>query len=85
MLAPTRDLVRALNQRARAHRLADNAPGRQVELADGNRASVGDLAAVDGECDSATRQDDHRPDQFHRLSDRPRSAAPALVDPWEVP
>ena len=33
MLAPTRDLsdlVRALNQRARAHRLADNAPGRQV-------------------------------------------------------
>jgi hypothetical protein len=36
-------LVSRLNQRARDHRLADSAPGRQVELADGNRASVGDL------------------------------------------
>ena len=43
MLAPTRELVRALNQRARDHRLAGSAPGRQVELADGNQASVGDL------------------------------------------
>src|SRR5215207_7717780 len=43
MLAPTRELVRALNQRARDHRLAGNAPGRQVELADGNAASVGEL------------------------------------------
>jgi conjugative relaxase-like TrwC/TraI family protein len=43
MLAPTRELVRALNQRARDHRLASAAPGREVELADGNRASVGDL------------------------------------------
>jgi ATP-dependent exoDNAse (exonuclease V) alpha subunit len=43
MLAPTRELVRSLNQRARDHRLADNTPGREVELADGNRASVGDL------------------------------------------
>ena len=43
MLAPTRELVRALNQRARDHRLASSAPGRQVELADGNQASVGDL------------------------------------------
>jgi conjugative relaxase-like TrwC/TraI family protein len=43
MLAPTRELVRALNQRARDHRLAGSAPGRQVELADGNAASVGDL------------------------------------------
>jgi len=43
MLAPTRELVRALNKRARDHRLAGNAPGRQVELADGNQASVGDL------------------------------------------
>jgi hypothetical protein len=41
MLAPTRELVRALNQRARGHRLAGAAPGRQVELADGNTASVG--------------------------------------------
>ena len=28
MLAPTRELVRALNQRARDHRLAGSAPGR---------------------------------------------------------
>ena len=43
MLAPTRELVRRLNQRAQDHRLAGAAPGRQVELADGNRASVDDL------------------------------------------
>jgi AAA domain len=43
MLAPTRELVRALNQRARDHRLAGIAPSTQRELADGNRASVGDL------------------------------------------
>ena len=43
MLAPTRELVRALNQRARGHRLTGAAPGRQVKLADGNTASVGDL------------------------------------------
>ena len=43
MLAPTRELVRALNQRAQDHRLAGTTPGRQVELADGNQASVGDL------------------------------------------
>jgi hypothetical protein len=33
MLAPTRELVRSLNQRARDHRLADTTPGREVELA----------------------------------------------------
>ena len=43
MLAPTRELVRRLNQRAQDHRLAGTTPGREVELADGNRASVGDL------------------------------------------
>jgi conjugative relaxase-like TrwC/TraI family protein len=43
MLAPTRELVSSLNQRAQDHRLARAAPGRQVELADDNRASVGDL------------------------------------------
>jgi AAA domain len=43
MLAPTRELVSILNQRARDQRLAGTAPGRQVELADGNAASVGDL------------------------------------------
>jgi hypothetical protein len=43
MLAPTRALVSSLNQRSQEHRRAGAAPGRQVELADGNRASVGDL------------------------------------------
>jgi AAA domain len=43
MLAPTRELVRALNKRARDHRLAGSAPSQQIELADGNQASVGDL------------------------------------------
>jgi hypothetical protein len=43
MLAPTRELVSRLNQRARNHRLAGATSGPQVELADGNAASVGDL------------------------------------------
>ena len=43
MLAPTRELVRTLNQQARHHRLGGATPARQVELADGNQASVGDL------------------------------------------
>jgi conjugative relaxase-like TrwC/TraI family protein len=44
MLAPTRDLVAELNQRARAHRLASApTPGPEVALADGNRASAGEL------------------------------------------
>jgi hypothetical protein len=43
MLAPTQELVSRLNQRAQDHRLAGANPGRQVELADGNAASVGDL------------------------------------------
>jgi conjugative relaxase-like TrwC/TraI family protein len=43
MLAPTRELVSRLNQRAQDHRLAGVTPGRQVDLADGNAASVGDL------------------------------------------
>jgi hypothetical protein len=43
MLAPTRELVRSLNQRAQDHRLAGAAPGRQIGLADGNQASAGDL------------------------------------------
>ena len=45
MLAPTRDLVAALNRRARTHRLADTRPATDAEvaLADGNHASVGDL------------------------------------------
>ena len=43
MLAPSRDLVAQLNRRARSHRLQGSNPGREVELADGNRASTGDV------------------------------------------
>ena len=44
MLAPTRDLVAVLNDRARTDRLLAESPtvGREVTLADGNRASTGD-------------------------------------------
>jgi conjugative relaxase-like TrwC/TraI family protein len=43
MLAPTRELVSRLNQQARNHRLADTTPSQEIELGDGNAASVGDL------------------------------------------
>lgn len=46
MLAPTRDLVADLNQRARLHRLEGVDPtkiGRTVRFGDGNDASVGDI------------------------------------------
>jgi AAA domain len=43
MLAPTRELVSRLNQRARKHRLAETTPSQEIELGDGIRASVGDL------------------------------------------
>ena len=43
MLAPTRDLVAELNARARAHRLGPSSAASEVSLADGNRASVGDV------------------------------------------
>jgi conjugative relaxase-like TrwC/TraI family protein len=43
MLAPTRELVSQLNQRARNHRLAATTPSQEIELADGNQASVSDL------------------------------------------
>ena len=43
MLAPTRDLVAQLNHQARELRLQGGTPGREVQLADGNRASAGDL------------------------------------------
>lgn len=44
MLAPTRDLVAELNQKARTHRLeGTNEPGTERTLADGNQASVGDV------------------------------------------
>jgi conjugative relaxase-like TrwC/TraI family protein len=43
MLAPTRNLVDELNRQARDHILGSRPPGRQVRLADGNQASVGDV------------------------------------------
>ncbi len=62
MLAPTRDLVSALNQQARAHRLAQedvarasdpgSDPGRVRRLSDGNEASLGELII--------TRENDRR-------------------------
>jgi conjugative relaxase-like TrwC/TraI family protein len=43
MIAPTRDLVAELNRRARAHRLDHTPAASEMSLADGNRASVGDV------------------------------------------
>jgi conjugative relaxase-like TrwC/TraI family protein len=43
MIAPTRHLVAELNARARAHRLDHSPASSEVSLADGNRASVGDV------------------------------------------
>src|SRR5829696_3001047 len=43
MVAPTRNLVAELNARARAHRLNHTPAASEVPLADGNRASVGDV------------------------------------------
>ncbi len=43
MIAPTRNLVAELNTRARAHRLNHMPALSEVPLADGNRASVGDV------------------------------------------
>jgi hypothetical protein len=43
LLAATNDTVRDLNTRARAYRLTEQPPQREVRLHDGTRASVGDL------------------------------------------
>jgi ATP-dependent exoDNAse (exonuclease V) alpha subunit len=43
MVAPTRQVVAELNDRARAHRLDHSAATAEVRLADGNQASVGDV------------------------------------------
>jgi conjugative relaxase-like TrwC/TraI family protein len=43
MIAPTRNLVAQLNARARTHRLDHSPAVSEVSLADGNRASVGDV------------------------------------------
>jgi AAA domain len=43
MLAPTRKLVAELNRKARDHRLGNVLTGREVRLADGKQASVGDV------------------------------------------
>ena len=42
MIAPTRDLVTTLNERARSARLGDHQPPVEVALADGTSASLGD-------------------------------------------
>ncbi|MFK5634243.1 MobF family relaxase [Ornithinimicrobium sp. LYQ103] len=53
MLAPTRELVAELNQRARDHRLDGSPrPADEVTLSDGNHASVGDVVI--------TRRNDRR-------------------------
>ena len=52
MLAPTHELVRELNGRARSARLADTAVGDEVRLRDGTHASVGDVVL--------TRRNDRR-------------------------
>ncbi|MGG5258811.1 MobF family relaxase [Phycicoccus avicenniae] len=52
MLAPSRDLVAALNARARAARLDGQAPGTEAALADGSHASAGDVVI--------TRRNDRR-------------------------
>ncbi|WP_157953107.1 MobF family relaxase [Nocardioides allogilvus] len=43
MLAPTHELVRELNERARTARFADAIPDDEVRLRDGTHASVGDV------------------------------------------
>ena len=43
MLAPTRRLVAELNRQARDHLLRGQPAGREVRLADGNQASVGNV------------------------------------------
>jgi conjugative relaxase-like TrwC/TraI family protein len=43
MIAPTRKLVAELNRQARDHLLDSRSTGREVRLADGNQASVGDV------------------------------------------
>src|SRR5215211_7369164 len=43
MIAPARKLVAELNRQARDHLLGSHPPGREVRLADGNQASVGDV------------------------------------------
>jgi len=48
MLAPTRKLVAELNRQARDHLLGNHPPGREVRLADGNQASVGDVIITRG-------------------------------------
>ena len=46
LLAASRDVVRDLNEQARADRLAGQRPTREVRLADGTHASAGDLVVT---------------------------------------
>lgn len=50
MLAPTRERVAELNARARTQRLGGTVPVVEVELADGNQASVGDVIITRRNC-----------------------------------
>jgi len=79
MLAPTRELVRSLNQRARDDRLAGAIPGLDVELADGPLvADPGSAGPTDAE--PGRRNHQGRPvDQAHdRDLTRPAATAAAL-------
>ena len=72
MLAPTRELVAELNQRARTHRLdARRDPSPEVRLADGNPATAGDLIITRSN-DRRLRVSAHRLGQERRPVDRPR-------------
>ena len=79
MLAPTRELVAELNQRARdrpprRHRR----PAARCELADGNQASVGDLIITRSN-DRRLRTHRDRLGQERRPLDRPRRHATTAV------
>ncbi len=77
MLAPTRELVSQLNQRARAHRLAAEPDSNQREasrlamLADGNPASVGEQV-ITRTNNRTLRMTRHRLGEERRPVDRPQ-------------
>ena len=69
MLAPTHELVRELNERARTARLGDTAAGDEVRLRDGTHASVGDVVL--------TRRNDRRLGVSSRTGSRTATAGPS--------
>jgi AAA domain len=74
MLAPTRELVSRLNQRAQDHRLAGATPDSEVKLTDGNQASVGDL--VISQQRTQTPNHRNRLGEERRPADRPQGPGP---------